>query len=158
VVEYGRAKPRTIAASFPARDMDEMVDERFVFVSAKDAGSLMLDLQTGASRDVGVAQLSYARRGNITVIVRNDHMIVLDGATERDLGAVEQYPMSFRTGHYLFVDPLVVDLDTGALVGHAPAGANVQALDATGRLLIGTGGRTGRDFAGGPLRWVSPVP
>ena len=72
-------------------------------------------------------------------------------------GDIARYPARFRAGSYMYIEPLVVDLKTGALVGRAPANANVKAISRDGKLLVGTGG--GRwDLTNGPLSWVAPDP
>jgi hypothetical protein len=73
------------------------------------------------------------------------------------LGDIAKYPATFRAGSYMYIEPLVVDLRTGSLLGRAPAGAGVKAISRDGKLLVGTGG--GRwDMTEGPLNWVEPAP
>jgi hypothetical protein len=167
--EYGRGKPRAIGATIDVPDEDSLATGRFLFVSGKDGGSIMIDTHTGALRETGEYQNQLAVRGAITVLQRRDKLVILDGTTEHELGAIERYPKILWGGRYLYVEPLVVDLATGALVGRAPtrqltAGgltfsvrANVKALATDGRLLVGFGG--GRwDLTPGPLEWVRPAP
>jgi hypothetical protein len=162
LVEYGAGKPRAVGLKMPLPlpTADWMHPGRYLYLSGKDGGSILVDTQAGTLRETGQYQQEIAA-GKVTLIQRGEKLVVLDGTAEHELGAVERYPATYRAGHYVYAEPLLVDLDTGKLVGHAPirAGqrANVKAIASDGRMLVGFGG--GRyDMTPGPLEWVTAEP
>jgi hypothetical protein len=169
LVEYGGAKPRRLGAYVHPFDGDSVADAgRFLLTAGHDTGETVVDLVTGKVFTAGEYQRPIAALGDVAVIQRATHLVVRDSAGERLLGDIAEYPETLRAGHYVYVEPLVVDLATGQLVGRAPSRqvtdrfthevrANVMAIASDGRLLAGFGG--GRwDFTPGPLEWLTPTP
>lgn len=168
LMAYGGAAPRAVGATIAPRAHDWFSDDgRFLLESGADAGTELVDLATGAARTVTEFQFILGHRGDRTIIQRGLHLVVLEPGGERTLGEIVRYPAVFTAGDQLYVEPLVVDLATGALVGAAPMvpvtrggftnpqRATVRAIARDGRLLIGAGGDRW-SMTTGPLRWVRP--
>jgi hypothetical protein len=101
-------------------------------------------------------------------------LVLLEPNGERELGEIETFPSVLRAGAFVYVDPLVIDLSTGTVVGEPPMRQRVEPFYTTharglamgiasdGRILVGVGVPEGRpwrrdSFSLGPLEWIRPV-
>jgi hypothetical protein len=137
----------------------------------------VIDLVTGRVRVTGFEQ-EITHQGDFTLVERNAELgeahrrlVLLEPNGERDFGEIEEYPSVLVAGAFVYVDPLVVDLATGTLVGQVPMRQRVDRFDTTdvrgvamaiasdGRILVGTPGMYSRryGFPLGPLEWIKPV-
>lgn len=127
---------------------------RHLLLEGSDAGTIVLDLETGARREVYVWQRVLAMRGARTLVNRRGALVLLDGGSERELAGVSQYPEVYAAGAMLAVDRRIVDLEAGRLLGDVSE--RPVAISASGWVLVAAPKPASRALADGPLRWVRP--
>jgi hypothetical protein len=168
-----------VLATLPARLASATVVEPetisgHILMSHADTGSVIVDLMSGKSREIQHgSQRFIAAAGRRTIITRDeDRLLLLEGSKERALGKISAGGTSLRRGHYIYVEPLVIDLRTGKVIGRSPSRERVAvpggqgmttdvsevfALGADGRLLVGWRPiHEARGTATGPLEWIPP--
>jgi hypothetical protein len=109
----------------------------------------VLPLQTGDSVVTTRANHALVRRANgLLVYDANTH-------TEQTIpGVVDRYPQILLTAPFAFVSPLLVNVDTGAVVGQSKQHA--LALSNSGQLLLSEADPDSSGLTHGPLHWAAP--
>ena len=103
--------------------------------------------------------------GDIVVTTRAAHALVrrangllmydADTHSEQALpGIVDKYPQILLTAPFAFVSPLLVNMDTGAVVGQSKRHA--LALSNSGQLLLSEVDPDSSGLTHGPLHWTTP--
>ncbi len=179
--QYAPGRESAIGAAIKGPDADWFDGKgRYAFETIHQANDRVIDLRTGRSHLTGeFEQLPFAVDGDRSFVPRGDHedkLVVIEPTGDRVLGAITQYGNHFQVGHFLYVQPLLVDTRTATVVGTAPhrsvvdtrfTGAphmldlegHVMALAEDGRLLVGFGGPNGHwGFEPGPLEWLTATP
>jgi hypothetical protein len=111
----------------------------------------LIKLQPGDSVLATVRSRALIRRGNALFFYD------ADTRSESALpGQLDKYPDIFRALPFVFISPLLIDLDTAQVVGVTKR--RPLALSAGGQLLIGETDADGPSWARGPLRWLTPAP
>ena len=172
LVSIGLAKDLGVAAGESTEDNDTAFG-RHTFSTTRDADDTIVDVETGKRRVAPFNQRVLATLGDKTLVSRNERLIMIDGPGETDLGAiVGEYPKVLSAGTMRYIEPLVVDMATGKLIGIAPErevplskrgtlvrkiGPSVLAVATSGQLLATYSLNPG-SFPSGPLEWLMPVP
>ncbi len=179
--QYAPGHDWAIGAAGKAPDADRFDTKgRYAFETIHEANDRVIDLRNGRSHLTGeFEQLPYAVDGDRSFVPRGDHedkLVAIEPTGDRVLGAITQYGSRYQVGHFLYVQPLLVDTRTATVVGTVPhrsvvdyrfAGGthmldlegHVMALAEDGRLLVGFGGRNGHwGFEPGPIEWLSAAP
>lgn len=146
---------------------------RHVFVTDQDGDDTVIDVETGERRRTSSWQEVLASWGDRTLVSRQQTLILLDGPNETVLGHIdERYPKVLKAGSLRYVAPLLIDLAQGKIIGSRPTrelpfspgdsmmttvNARVWAISTDGRLL-GLFSTFPREFASGPMEWLTPEP
>lgn len=136
---------------------------RHLFFTKNDADDTTFDLETGKQRLSPKWQRELGFAGARTLVNRGGRLVLLDGASERELGPLDsEYPEVMHSGAVYLVSPFVVDLAQGKLLGGlptAPVGqtAHVLAVARDGMLLTQFSNAP-TPFYLGPLQWYAPGP
>jgi hypothetical protein len=101
---------------------------RHFLLTERDAGDLIVDVETGARRLSPKFQRVIAIRDDRTLVQRDTELVVLEGDGERVLGPIEPYPRIFgvhdhRTAEaerLVLVGTLIVDMARGEIAGVVP--------------------------------------
>ena len=150
----------------PARNGDDDDLEPFgrhLFFTQNDAYDTTFDLDTGKQRLSPQSQRVLGLAGARTLVNRSGRLVLLDGASERDLGALDsEYPEVMQRGAVYLVPPFLVDLGQGKVLGGLPTAplgqtAHVLALARDGQMLTQFSSAP-RPFYLGPLQWYAPGP
>jgi hypothetical protein len=100
-----------------------------------------------------------ATRRAHALIRRGKELLIYDAdaRSERPLSAaLDKYPEILRAPPFVFVSPVLVNLDTALVVGvskHRPL-----ALATSGQTLVGEADPDAPNWARGPVRWATPLP
>ena len=134
---------------------------RHLLTTTRDADDTIVDLETGDRRTVEWNQRELEVLGGRTLVSRHGRLVLLDGASETDLGAISgEYPEVLEAGTIRYIAPLVVDLGKGTVLGVAPERdgqpPSILAVAADGRLL-GTYHVNPGGLPSGPVEWLTPV-
>jgi hypothetical protein len=100
-----------------------------------------------------------AIRGARALVRRNKSLFLYDAETRRETplpGELAQFPELLVALPFVFVSPLVVNLDSGQVAGVSKA--RPLALTTTGQLLLAETPADGNIWPRAPLRWVTPPP
>lgn len=128
-------------------------------------GDTLVDLVRGRAVHKEFARVKYsdgivAWHGD-RVLIRRERGLLwfdLEDGVEHPLpGQIEAYPETYQSGPIVAVEPLVVDLTAGKVLGVMPR--PVAVVVATGHLLAPEQPlRPGQEVPDGPLRWTLPEP
>jgi hypothetical protein len=168
LVEYGGKRPRAIGASTKSSgDNRANTIGRYLLGAVGDRW-VTIDLRTGTTRVSADIQGGVASFGDRSLVVRGEQLVLIEPTSERALGKVVKFPHTLQEGRFVWVDPYVIDLATGAVIGETPirpaghgnwpARGLVSAIALDGRLLVGfdPNGSAGT-YVSGPLEWLSPT-
>ena len=92
------------------------------------------------------------------LIRRASNLLFYDAETrqEQPLPAlVDKYPDIFRTPSFVFISPVLVNLDTAEVVGMSKQ--RPLTLSASGQILVAETDSDAPNWARGPLRWLTPA-
>ncbi len=145
------------------------VDGPLHSVRASGGREVVIDLERARVRELTFARISHS---DDIVLLRGRRMLLrreaalyltdFDDASEHRLpGEIEKYPTMFAEGRVAFVQPLVVDLDAGVVLG-TTGRAPVYGVIASGHVLAAPpppGTYIISDLRAGPLtwRWAEPL-
>jgi hypothetical protein len=111
----------------------------------------LITLQPGDSVIATRQARALVRRGNA--------LLLYDAETRRETalpGQLDKYPDILRALPFVFVSPLLVNLDTAQVAGASKE--RPLALSRNGQLLLAEVPSDAPNWAHGPLRWLTPVP
>ena len=98
-----------------------------------------------------------ATRESRALVRRGKGLLFYDADTHAELPlavTLSKYPDLLVTRPFVFISPVLVNLELGAVVGSSQA--RPLALSSSGHLLLADSEAEGPNLARGPLRWVSP--
>ncbi len=150
--------------SDPARDVDGPLHS----VRASGGREVVVDLEQARVRELTFARITHSDdivllRGRRMLLRREGALYVTDfddTAEQRLPGEIEKYPKMFAEGRVAFVQPLVVDLDAGIVLG-STGRAPVYGVIASGNVLAAPPPPNTyvlSDLRDGPLAWRWPDP
>jgi len=124
------------------------------------ADSLLVDLETRDVHTLEAGDLVLAVWEQ-RALLRNRQSLRIYDATRRSSqkleGELARLPDLLENGRFVFVSPLLVDLERAEIVGKSQL--RPLALASDGRLLVAEGGAPSAErLAQGPLRWLSAAP
>jgi hypothetical protein len=131
-------------------DLDDL--GRHVLGYGEDLGTIIIDVHTGQRRMVEGWQRVLARSGDNTLVNRAGEFVLLTGPDERTLAKVSDYASAYRAGAFVAVGQIVVNVDTGDILGKFKGKA--LGVNTRGDILVSQG--KPRELNSGPLRWVTP--
>ena len=150
-------------------DPADAVDGPLHRVRASGGREVVIDLERARVRELTFARIAHS---DDIVLLRGRRMLLrreaalyltdFDDESEHRLpGEIAKYPSMFAEGRVVFVEPLVVDLDAGVVLG-TTSRAPVYGVIATGHVLAAPppqGGYVLSDLRDGPLawRWAEPL-
>lgn len=151
--------------SDPARDVDGPLHS----VPASGGREVVVDLERARVRELTFARITHSDdivllRGR-RILLRREASLYLtdfdDPAEHRLPGEIEKYPSRFAEGRVAFVQPLVVDVDAGVVLG-STGRAPVYGVIASGNVLAAPPPPNAyvlSDLRDGPLawRWAEPL-
>jgi hypothetical protein len=100
-----------------------------------------------------------AVHGVRALIRRGKSLLIYDAEARREQplpGELDRFPDILRARPFVFVSPLLVNLDTAEIVGASKQ--RPLALSSAGQLLVPEMEANAPNWARGPLRWLTPAP
>ncbi len=135
------SEPARLVALYPGSDTALFDADRHELIALQPGDSVIATRQAHA------------------LIRRGKELLIYDADARREqplAGTVDKYPEILRAPPFVFVSPVLVNLDTALVVGVSKQ--RPLALSTSGQTLVGEADPDAPNWARGPLRWATPLP